>query len=192
MTAAQKILSDIAAAAQLEADKKQEAAKAEAEQILNEARRRAQEIAADAEKAAEERAKIILASAETSAAKQTRDETLAVKREIIDSVLAEIPQRLNALADGEYFEILCRLLKNSGMKSGTLSLSGRDLERDLSVLNAALSETGITLSRVPEKISGGFVLRNGDIEINSSFEAILREKRGALTDEVNKILFAKG
>ena len=50
MTAAQKILSDIAAAAQLEADKKQEAAKAEAEQILNEARRRAQEIAAAAEK----------------------------------------------------------------------------------------------------------------------------------------------
>ena len=182
MTAAQKILSDIAAAAQLEADKKQEAAKAEAEQILNEARRRAQEIAAAAEKSAEERAKIILASAETSAA----------KREIIDSVLAEIPQRLNALADGEYFEILCRLLKNSGMKSGTLSLSGRDHERDLSVLNSALSETGITLSRVPEKISGGFVLRNGDIEINSSFEAILREKRGALTDEVNKILFAKG
>lgn len=191
MTAAEKILSDIDAAARLDADKKIEAANREAEQIIENARLQAQKIAEDSDAAAEKKAEIILASAASAAEKQTRDETLIIKREIIDGVLGEAPRRLNSLPDGEYCGLLCRLIKNSGIKSGTVSLSKRDLERDLTVLLDAVSGTDIALSREPANISGGFILKSGDIEINSSFEAILREKRGVLTDEINKILFAK-
>ena len=55
-----------------------------------------------------------------------------------------------------------------------------------------MAKSGITatLSNVPDdRIESGFVLKNGDIEDNMSFDAIIAEKREAIEDVINRELF---
>jgi vacuolar-type H+-ATPase subunit E/Vma4 len=61
-------------------------------------------------------------------------------------------------------------------------------ERDKRLFNGVL--TG-QYSILPEtrKISGGFIVSQGDIEINNSFEAVLKDKKDTLFAEIAAILF---
>ena len=47
----------------------------------------------------------------------------------------------------------------------------------------------VTMSDEVRDIPSGFILKRGDVEINATFEALLRQKKDALSAEVVKILF---
>lgn len=47
----------------------------------------------------------------------------------------------------------------------------------------------VTMSDEARDIPSGFILKRGDVEINATFEALLRQKKDALSAEVVKILF---
>ena len=72
-----------------------------------------------------------------------------------------------------------------------LRLNARDLARPGT---AALSRDlgggrSIRLSEEPAAIDGGVLLEYGELEMNSSFSALLEEKRERLEDLLNRELF---
>jgi V/A-type H+-transporting ATPase subunit E len=61
-------------------------------------------------------------------------------------------------------------------------------------INTQLKARGIKgelkLSDEARGISGGFILKKGDIEVNNTFEALIRMTRDELEAEVVKVLFS--
>jgi len=198
MAGAEKLIERILDEARQQAQANMEKAKKEAEAILQAAKERAEEREKIAiEKArinADEKKRRMIASAELDAKK----ERLKAKQEIIEDAFNRAIEKLNSLPEEQYFDILANMM--AGIIRGEnceIILSGRDKER----LNAALLDniknrlkekgyTGnINISNETRDIKGGFILKMGDIEINNSFDTILRMKRDELEPEVVKILF---
>lgn len=69
------------------------------------------------------------------------------------------------------------------------SRAGPILEKVLSSATAHITGTGLlTLSQETRAIQGGFLLSQGDIEVNCSFETMIRVHREALELEVARLL----
>ena len=62
------------------------------------------------------------------------------------------------------------------------------LHEDYSVV-AVLGDGALTLSEECRNMEGGFVLSGGAVEVNCSFEALLRQARAPLTAPVTAVLF---
>lgn len=94
--------------------------------------------------------------------------------------------------DETYLPLLLRLSEAAARTGeGVLRLNARDLARPGT---AALSRDlgggrSIRLSEEPAAIDGGFLLEYGELEMNSSFSALLEEKRERLEDLLNRELF---
>ena len=121
---------------------------------------------------------------------------LETKQNIIDGTLQKAKEKLLGYDDKTYFETLLGLLeKTVQADKGTLLLSETDLGRipaDFEgQVNAVATKKGgmLDVSKEPADIDGGFILSYGDIEINSSFDAIFEENKDKLVDIVNSILF---
>ncbi len=121
---------------------------------------------------------------------------LKAKQEIIEGVLEKSKERLiNEDADG-YFAALIKLLEGQlRPEAGVLFMNARDNARVTNTFkNEAMGLAGaaggtISFSDSPINIDGGFVLKYGNIEINSSLDAVFDERKDELTDIVNKTLF---
>lgn len=188
MTAAEKILAGIT-----------QSAEDTAAERLNEAEQKAAEIRAAAETEAEKAAAEVLAQAQNQVAVITetgrsgaalliRDARLDCRRAEIDRTFAEAREKLLGLPDAEYFDFLATVLAQTDCR-GTLYLNERDLKRDTVAFAEKLSARGIVLSGESVPLDGGFLLKDGEIEINASLTALFREKRSDLVDAVNRILF---
>lgn len=189
MTSAEKILSGILDDANAAAAEKLREAETQASEILSDARAQADRITAERKAAAEAQAETLSATGKSGAALIVRDAALACRRELIDGVLSAAAEKLRHLPDEEYFDFLASVARSSG-SGGELMLSDRDGGRNCALLREKLAGTAITLSEKTVPIDGGFILKNGEIEINASFEALIHEKRGELVDSVNRVLFS--
>lgn len=189
MTSAEKILASIIEEAEKKASEIIKDAERTVAEITEDAAIQSEKAAAEIKLATEKRLKVINSTGDSAAALILRDETLKIKREIIDDVLNQALIKLEQLDTPKYFEFLTQKAANSGLKSGEMLLSAKDLERDVTVLEEKISKYGFTLSRTPADIKNGFILKSGDIEINASFDALFRESSSELVDAVNKILF---
>ena len=119
---------------------------------------------------------------------------LNAKQEIIDGVLSKAKEKLLHL---EYFDTLLKLLeKQSQADKGILLLNEKDLARmpedfEKSAQAVATKNGGmLDVSKETVNIDGGFILKYGNIEINSSFDALFEENEEELVDIVNKMLWA--
>ena len=189
MTSAEKILTGII-----------DEAKAKSQSIIDKANSDAQKIIADAEKQCDQLNKateleierqtaLLQKTGESAAALILRDAALAGKRENIEKTLNKAQETILAMPDNEYFELLLAVVKNSGAAGGTLMLNAKDMKRNTADFAKALSDKNISLSSDTADIEGGFILKNGDIEINASISALIHEMHGELVDNANRILF---
>ncbi|OPZ94431.1 MAG: V-type ATP synthase subunit E [Firmicutes bacterium ADurb.Bin419] len=198
MSGAEKIIGRILEDARLQADATIKRAGEEAANIIRSASEDAEakkkQIIEKAELEAVEVKKRLIAVAELEARKQK----LKAKQEVVDEAFELALQKLNNLPDLEYQNILVEMISNSietGKEEVLLSL--RDKQRldpgFINQLNKKLSQKGVTgnlkISDEDRNISGGFILKTGDIEINNSFEAIIRMNRDDIEAEVIKALF---
>ena len=178
MTAAEKILSGII-----------EDAEAKSEIIISDAKKKAEEIKLQMEQTANFEADEIISkseklrnisnsNADSSAKLLKRNKLLEAKNQVIETVFSKIQEKISLYDDEKYCEFIYSLAqKNSLEGNGVLKLNQKDLLRDLSVLKTKLSTLDIELDNDPCDISGGFLLVYGEIIINCSVEALLREKR---------------
>ena len=121
---------------------------------------------------------------------------LKTKQQIIEDTLDKAKNKILGYEDKKYFEVLLKILETSVQADkGTLLLNSKDLKRipdgfDKDI-NAVASKKGGTLEVGSEavKFNGGFILKYGNIEINSSLDALFEENEEKLVDIVNTTIF---
>lgn len=179
---------------QAEIDRGAAQAQAEAERIT--ARYRAQaeaegkDLAARNEKAAAEREERLVSAARMEA----RKTALAAKQEMVEKAYDLALEKLCAMPDAQYVETTARLLVRAAPDGrGEVILSPAERSRLGAELvkraNALLSGGKLTLSAQTRPIRGGFILKNGNVEVNGTFETLVRLQRTETAGAVAKLLF---
>ena len=111
---------------------------------------------------------------------------LEQKQNILADVIAEAEKRLLSMEDAEYAKVISGMLAKLDKSLGTeIIVSAKDKAR----LAEAVKENGFNLSEKTADISGGFIVKNGDIEYNYSFESIITVEKEEIRQTAAKILF---
>ena len=190
MTSSEKILAGIAEESKAQADKINSDAEKQAADIIAAAREEAESEAEKIKAEAEKKAELIINSGKSSAELLKRDTALNCRRGLIEKALITVADTVNAYGDKDYFDFLLTLIKKEKLNGkGEVYLSVKDKARDTASFKSELEALGFTLSDNFADINGGFILKYGDIQINSELSALIHEKRDVLTDELNKALF---
>lgn len=184
-----------------------EDARAQAAAALGEAQRKADDLRRRDEAAIEEKRQQSEAQADRQAA-EMRDRMLrmaeldqkkallSVKRQVIDLAFADALERMAAMGAEQKREYIEKLLLASAQGGEELIPSAEDKAlfdpAFMARLNAQLQKAGkavVTLSSQDRPLGGGFVLKQGGLEINCAFSAVLSQARSALEAEVAAVLF---
>ena len=194
----EKILERIEQEAQNEADRIKSRASTNEAEILSKAQADADALKAqeleNAKVEAEQRKERIISTANLD----LRKERLAEKQSAIDAAFREAVENLLNMDDAEYRKLMKEMiLTNIQTGEEEIILSERDKaglgNKLLAEVNQQLAKSEkkgkLTLSQDTYNILGGFVLRRGKIEVNSSFETLFKSSRDELESEVSKILF---
>ena len=167
-------------------------AQAECDKILNEAKLQIEQN--EKENSAKVLAGIaqINAGAKSKVELEIRNAILKKRREEIDNTVDIVYNKLLKLDDKEYFEALYKLAASLKGSKGVVYLNKNDLNRVPSDFIDKMKESGldVELGKEAVDIDGGFILKDGDIEENMSFSAVISAKRDDLEDLINRELFA--
>ncbi|MCR4425813.1 MAG: V-type ATP synthase subunit E [Firmicutes bacterium] len=187
-------------------------AKARASQILAQADEKVRETLLEAKRNGERRAKEIENAATRAREEQMRrgriglaleerNAILRVKGDMIDAVLAEIPERLGKLPDDTYLDLASAMIL-SASPSGDVEIvpSPRDRSRITpefllcveNKLKAAGLSARFSMAREDADTSGGFILRMPNVEVDCSLEALRDLYRQELEPLVAQELFGGG
>lgn len=177
--------------------------------ILEEAKKQAQAIIDKAQLQATEKAESIrkkaindslekVRIANSMAELEMRKSKLLTKQNIIDEVFTKVLDRLSSLEGVEYEKLIFNMLINA-IETGDeeVVLSGnrksKMSEGFIDNVNQSLVSAGkkgnVKLSDKTENIVGGFILVSQGVEINNSFEALIRLNRDEIEPKVAQILF---
>lgn len=195
MNGIEKITQRIEADAQAEIDRILSEAREEADQITGrykaQAEAEAASLAARNEKSAVEREERLVSVAQMEA----RKVSLAAKQEMVEQAFRLALDKLCAMPEGDYIAAAAKLLAEAAPDGkGAAVFSEQDRKRigqkAVDAANAQLGEKGkLTLSQETRDIRGGFILVNGSVEVNCTFETLVRLQKGAMSGEVAKLLF---
>lgn len=182
----------------------------QAEEVLEEARKKAAAIIAKGEKEAAAKKESVLEQAramgeerrrraQTIAGLDARKAILAAKEDLIEATFGPALERLQGLDQKQYEDMIYPMLlaaSQTGTEEVIVSAAdvGRFTPELMGRVNQALKEQGkqgnLALSGETREMQGGFILRAGDVEVNNSFDSILRMQRDQLEPEVAAILFS--
>lgn len=193
MNGKDKILSRIMS----DCDESVKAIEADAEkqrgEILAKAKLEADKVSAEIMAKAERKKTQLTASSKSRAELEIRNALLKKRREEIDKTVDMILNYLTGLDDNGYFEFIYKIASTLSGMSGTVYLNEKDLARLPDDFSGRLAASGLNadVSREPADITGGFILKCGDVEENMDFFAIISAKRDELEDYINRELFAE-
>ncbi|MBQ1638175.1 MAG: hypothetical protein II101_00760 [Ruminococcus sp.] len=193
MNGSERILSRIRTDCDESVRKIETHAQHEHDRIIADAQHRADtQAAAVAEKTAQKRAQLETSS-QSRAQLARRNALLKQRRKEIDTTVEELEAYLLGLGDNEYFEAIYRLAAKLRGKSGELFLSKKDLKRLPENFTKRMAAAGVdaSVSQTPADITGGFILKCGDVEENMVFAAIISAGRDEIEDLINRELFAR-
>jgi len=179
-------------------------AQAEIDVILNQAKAEAAEITAKYEAQAKAEADDILSRGTRAAAEreerlvsvaqlECRKAQLAAKQEVIDATFQLALKKLLALPEADYVALLANLaVQASPNGKGKLIFSQADRARFGKAVVMAANEKlngSMTLAEETRPLNGGFVLSGGAVEVNCSFDTLVRLQKAELTGKVTGVLF---
>jgi len=184
-----------------------EDAKCEADEIAAQAKQKANEVAERYAKQAQQEAQAILTRGEKAAAErlerlesaadmERRKMLLAAKQQVLAEAFEQALENLCSLPEQEYIDLLAGLaIKAAHSGKEQLIFSAADRARvGKQVVMAANERLGgrgaLTLSEQTRNFRGGFVMSDGDVEVNCAFETLVRMQRETLEKEVADVLFA--
>ena len=195
MNGIEKIIDRISGDAQAEIDAILAQANDEAAQITAkyeaQAKAEADEILKRGAAAAAEREERLASMAQM----EGRKAGLAAKQEVIEEAFALALNKLLALPEDKYVELLAGLVaKASATGKETLIFSAKDRDsvgkKVVEAASAQVTGGAFVLSEDTRSINGGFVLSDGAVEVNCSFETLVRLQKAEITGEVSRVLFA--
>lgn len=190
MTASEKLTGQILDNAKAEAKSIADEANAKASAMTDAAKKTAGEkeakLCADVDKKAER----VLENARSAAALSVRSAVLSCRRDEIEKTVNALKKHLTELPCDRYFGVLERLLTAAATGGeGTVLLNSRDKARLPQSFCELLSNKNITLSeKCDDTLSGGFILKYGDIEYNCGFDALIADRREQLEDFISREL----
>lgn len=158
------------------------------------ARQEQNAILARGKKAAEER----LERLKSAAGMERRKLELAAKQEMLGEAFGRALEKLCSLPEAEYVTLLSNLAAkaaHTGQEQLIFSQADRARVGKQVVLAAneklaAQGRTGaLKLSADTRAIKAGFILSDGDVEINCAFDTLVRMQREELEKDVAKLLF---
>ena len=179
-------------------------AQAEIDAVLNQAKAEAAEITAKYEAQAKAEAEDILARGKRIAAEreerlvsvaqlECRKGQLAAKQEVIDASFKLALEKLLALPQEKYVALLADLAVQAAPNGqGKLIFSQADRARVGKAVVLAANEKlngSLTLAEETRPMNGGFILSDGRVEVNCSFETLVRLQKAELTGKVTGVLF---
>lgn len=213
MDGIEKITGRIAQDVQKEIDEVNANAQKEAEEIrvryLRLADKEGDEILTRGRKNAEERVERLGSVAQLEARKLT----LAAKQKMLEKAFQKALDDLLNLPENEYIALLASLaVRAARTGKEKVILSQKDRTRygkqvvtqanEMLAKNAAAKPSGdrkdpkaadmtgmLTLSEESRPMKGGLILSDGDVEVNCTFETLVRLQRGEMDREVAKVLF---
>ncbi len=179
-------------------------ARTQAEAIIKEAEDKVKEMEIQAEKRAEELTKNRLERAEVEAQEaqkrmlsmaelELKKQSLEAKQSIIDQAFDKALVKLNNLPEEKYAAMIVSALGSVGIKGGEeLIVPLKDREKfQKGLLKRINDKLGFELKLSDEDrgIQGGFIVKVDGVEINNSFETLLRMEREKVESEIADILF---
>ncbi|SFQ11791.1 V-type ATP synthase subunit E [Caldicoprobacter faecalis] len=135
-----------------------------------------------------------------SAQLEMKKKVLAAKRDMIEAVFRGVIERISSMADDQYREVIASMLLNAPLQGDEeVVFSVYDQYRldqgFLDYVNEQLKKQGrkgqLRLAPDRGQFKAGFVLRGHEVEINSSFEAIVRALRIEMEPQVAEMLFGE-
>lgn len=186
-----KLLSFIIEDGKNKAEKIVEDARAKCDEILENARLQAKENSDEIDSASSKQAQSLKNIASSNASLISRNTVLKARREEIDKTIREMESYILSLPDEEYFSLIYRLAKKAPAEKGEILLNKRDLSRIPSDFEKEMASAGInaSVSKTPAEIGGGFILRDGSVEINCSVDALIEDSRSEIEDFINENIF---
>jgi len=123
---------------------------------------------------------------------ESRKVALGAKQKMVDAAFDRALEKLCSLPEEQYVDVLAALLeKASSTGSEEVVFSAEDREKVGAAALAKVNASGkqLTLSEETRPIRGGFILRDGNVEINCTFDTLVRLQRSETAGTVAKILF---
>ncbi len=129
---------------------------------------------------------------------EVRNEILNTKQDIIAKAFNEALNKLGSMDINQYKEMFkSMIIKAVETGEEEILLSPKDKDRIpksfIDEVNSILQQNGkrgaLRLSDETINISGGFLLRSSGVEINNSFEALIRMHRDEIEPKVAELLF---
>ena len=146
------------------------------------------------DKEAELTKKRILASAQMEMKKQL----LQTKQDLLSEAFALALDKIKNMKKDAFEKLMTDLMVNLIETGDEVVIINEEDKKRLSpdfiyYVNRTVAKEevpcNVTMSDEVRDIPSGFILKRGDIEINATFEALLHQKKDALSAEVVKILF---
>ena len=194
MNGIEKITQRIASEAQAEIDRILGDARDEADRIAESYRAQADgeaaELNARNEKNAAEREERLVSAAQMEA----RKVLLAAKQEMVEKAYIQALDKLCAMPEEQYVAVLAGLLvkaSSNGKEEAVFSKEDRERVGKAAVAKAnELSGKQLRLSEETQPIRGGFILKDKNVEVNCTFETLVRLQKAETAGAVVKTLFA--
>lgn len=134
-----------------------------------------------------------ISRAESSAELVKRNGVLAAKSAILDEAFHIAAERIISSDDAQYLELMTAIAVRAAENEGVIIMNKDDAKKFgkklVEKVTAAVPNSKFILSNEYANITGGFILRYGDIDVNCSIEAIVASMRPKLEAESLKILF---
>lgn len=186
-----KIIED----AKREADRILKEAEFKRDHILKDAKAKVEEIISKAKVEYEEIKKRELENKRVVAELEVGKQLLAAKRRLLDEVFDRLRLKMEELPKGSYLSFFEKLLK-CAVETGEEEII---LGKDEDLLNGAFIEDvnkkngwRLKLSNYRRNFKKGLIISRGDVEVNLSMDAIVRDVREKWEGEVVKRLFGEG
>jgi len=185
----QKILAEANDAAKAILEK----AEMQSSEIINEAKNKADEMLKNEISKSENDAEILKQRKVSAAQLQAKKMLLSAKQESINKSFQQAHNKLTQLPEEKYINFIIDEIMKSSISEGELILNEKDKknigEKIVKIVGEKLKSNKIVLSNKTIDASGGFVLKSGNIEINSTFETIINSIKDELTFEVANVIF---
>ena len=199
MNGIEKITARIEAEAQADAERIEAEALLQSEAVLAEGEAKAQEAywrrIQDGVKAAEERSLRLGKAADMEA----RKSILSAKQEIVGEAFRRAEEKLCSMTDEPYIEFVAGQASRAsvtGMEEIVLTAGDGEKygDRIARRANAMLAEKGLpgklTVSDTAGRFKGGMILRDGDVSVNCTIEALMAQAREELASAAAAELFS--
>ena len=189
-----KILSESTENARIITDKAKEEAKA----VVDKAKQEAQDMKEKMERQAQEDAAVLKNRKLSVADLEARKMRLAAKQAIIAKSFDQALEKLATMKKGEYVDFLVKKIKEVSSEAsadgGVIVLTQKDKDsigKEIIEKVNADAKNGAVMTLGDDTISaaGGFVLKSGSVEINSTLETMVGAVREDATSEVVGALF---